>query len=131
TFAIPDDQTNAVVIEQLRTTRYRRVPVYGETPDDVVGVLNVLRFLMHPEEPYTEQLDPPSFVPETMKALDLLNSFLIHRQGLAIVLDEFGGTEGIITRGDILEEIISDAAPTREKEFYIEKLDNHRWLVSG
>ena len=73
----------------------------------------------------------PSFVPETMKAMDLLRSFLTHSQGLAIVVDEFGGTEGIITLSDIIEEIMSDAAPLGDADLYIEPLEDGRFLVSG
>jgi putative hemolysin len=73
----------------------------------------------------------PSYVAETMKAMDLLRSFLTHAQGLAIVVDEFGGTEGIITLSDITEEIISDALPLGDAGLYIEPLDDGRFLVSG
>jgi putative hemolysin len=73
----------------------------------------------------------PSYVAETMKAMDLLRSFLTHSQGLAIVVDEFGGTEGIITLSDITEEIISDAAPLGDADLYIEPLDDGSFLVSG
>jgi putative hemolysin len=66
-----------------------------------------------------------------MKAMDLLRSFLTHAQGLAIVVDEFGGTEGIITLSDITEEIISDALPLGDAQLYIEPLDDGRFLVSG
>ena len=73
----------------------------------------------------------PSYVPETMKAMDLLRNFLSHPQGMAIVVDEFGGTEGIITLSDIVEEIMSDAAPLGDADLYIEPLDDCRFLVSG
>jgi CBS domain containing-hemolysin-like protein len=66
-----------------------------------------------------------------MKAMDLLRSFLTHPQGLATVVDEFGGTEGIITLSDIIEEIISDAAPLGDADLYIEPLEDGRFLVSG
>ena len=96
---------------QMQETAHRRVPVYADTPDQIVGILDVKHFLLDQREHYTEALIAPSFVPETMRALDLLRSFLSHAQGLAIVVDEFGGTEGIITLTDIIEEIMSDAAP--------------------
>jgi putative hemolysin len=66
-----------------------------------------------------------------MKAMDLLRNFLTHPQGLAIVVDEFGGTEGIITLSDIIEEIMSDAAPLGDADLYIEPLKDGRFLVNG
>jgi CBS domain containing-hemolysin-like protein len=131
TFALPDDLTNEEAITQLRQRRHRRVPVYADTPDQIVGVLDVKLFLLNPADHYTEVMGAPSYVAETMKAMDLLRSFLSHPQGLAIVVDEFGGTEGIITLSDITEEIISDAAPLGDAGLYIEPLDDARFLVSG
>ncbi len=80
---------------------------------------------------YTEKLIAPSFVPETMRALDLLKLFLTHPQGMAVVVDEFGGTEGIITMSDIVEEILSDALPRGDVDLYIEPLEHGKFLVSG
>ncbi len=131
TFALPDDLTNDEAIAQLKSKRHRRVPVYADTPDQIVGVLDVKRFLLDPQEHYTEVVDAPSFVPETMPAMNLLRSFLSHPQGLAVVVDEFGGTEGIITIADIVEEIMSDAAPLGDADLYIELLEDGRLLVSG
>jgi putative hemolysin len=130
-FAIPDDLTNEEAMQRLREGRHRRVPVYGETPDDIVGMLEVTRFFLNPGEPYAEQMNPPSFVPETMKALVLLKSFITHPQGMAIVVDEFGGTEGAVTLADIVEEIISDAVPSGEQELYIEPLGEGRVIAAG
>ena len=131
TFALPDDLTNEEAIAQLKEKRHRRVPVYADTPDQVLGILDVKKFLLDPGEHYTENLVAPSFVPETMRALDLLRSFISHPQGLAVVVDEFGGTEGIITLADIIEEIMSDAAPLGQADLYIEPLEDGRLLVSG
>ncbi len=132
TFALPDDLTNAEAIVRLKEKRFRRVPVYADTPDQIVGVIDVKRFLLQPDSLYTDEaLIAPSFVAETMKAIDLLRSFLAHPQGLAIVVDEFGGTEGIITLSDIVEEIMSDAAPLGDASLYIEPLGDGHLLVSG
>ena len=120
TFAIPDDLPNEEAIALLKQRRHRRVPVYAETPDQIVGIVDVKQFLLDPSRRYTETLIVPSFVPETMPAMELLHRFLSHPQGLAIVVDEFGGTEGIVTLGDIIEEILSDAAPLGDAELYIE-----------
>jgi CBS domain containing-hemolysin-like protein len=130
-FAVPDDLTNDELLPMLREKRYRRVPVYGETPDDIVGVLDVNEFLLEPHGSYTERLIPPSFVSETMKAIDLLRSFLRHPQGLAVVVDEHGGTEGLVTLADLVEEIISDAVPQTDQALYIEPVGDDQLLVSG
>ena len=131
TFALPDDLPNDTAIARLKERRHRRVPVYVDTADQVLGIIDVKTFLLNPHEHYTETLLPPSFVPETMRALDLLKLFLTHAQGLAIVVDEFGGTEGIITMSDIVEEILSDAAPRGDVDLYIEPLDDGKFLVNG
>ncbi len=131
TFVVPDDLPNEEAIALFKQRRHHRVPVYAETPDQIAGIVDVKQFLLDPSEHYTETLIPPSFVPETMPAMNLLRSFLSHPQGLAIVVDEFGGTEGIITLDDIIEEIISDAAPLGDAELYIEPLEQGCFLVSG
>ncbi|MEY2492351.1 MAG: magnesium and cobalt exporter, family [Verrucomicrobiota bacterium] len=130
-FAVPDDLTNEEIIAQLKFRRHRRVPVYADSPDNILGIIEVKSFLLHPQEHYTETMLPPSFVPETMRALDLLRSFLARPQGMAIVVDEFGGTEGIVTISDIIEDIIGDAAPLGDADLYIESLDNGRYIVNG
>ncbi len=131
TFALPDDLTNEEAIAQLKERRHRRVPVYADTPDQVVGIIDTRTFLLDPSEHYTENVALPSFVHETMPALNLLRNFLSHPQGLAVVVDEFGGTAGIITLSDIVEEIISDAAPLGQADLYIEPLEDGRLVVSG
>src|SRR6266540_126021 len=119
-FILPDDLTNKEVIARLKEKRHRRVPVYADTPDQILGIIDVKMFLLDPSDHYTEQLIAPSFVPETMRALDLLKRFLTHPQGMAVVVDEFGGTEGIITMDDIVEEILADALPRGDVVLYIE-----------
>src|SRR5207245_11090381 len=86
TFALADDLTNEQAIAQLKERRFRRVPVYADTPDNIVGIIDVKLFLLDSSEHYTESLLAPSFVPETMPALDLLKLFLTHPQSLAIVV---------------------------------------------
>jgi magnesium and cobalt exporter, CNNM family len=131
TFALPDDLSKEEAIARLKEKRHRRVPVYVDTPDQILGIIDVKMYLLDSSDHYTERLILPSFVPETMRALDLLKLFLTHAQGLAIVVDEFGGTEGIITLSDIVEEILGDAAPGGDTDLYIEPLENGKFLVSG
>ncbi|MBV9105473.1 MAG: HlyC/CorC family transporter [Verrucomicrobia bacterium] len=130
-FTIPDTLTNEEVIAQVRLKRHGRVPVYGESPDEILGILDVKSFLLDHDEHYTERLEAPSFVPATMRALDLLRGFLTHAQRLAIVVDEFGGTEGVVTFNDIVEEVIGDAVPRGDEALYIEEISKDKWLASG
>jgi putative hemolysin len=130
-FMLPDDLTNDEAIARLKKNRYRRVPVYADTPDQILGIIDVKLFLLDPSEHYTERLIAPSFVSETMGALELLKLFLTRPQGMGVVVDEFGGTEGIITMEDIVEEILSDVVPRDDVALYIEPLGNGRFLVSG
>ncbi len=131
-FTLPDDLTNAEAAQRVRRKRYRFVPVRGETPDDILGLLDVKEFLLHPSAShYTERLQPPSFVPETMKALDLLRSFTHHRQHLAILLDEYGGIEGIVTLSDLVEQLLGEEGPGARNELYIERLGGNRVLTAG
>jgi putative hemolysin len=130
-FFISDSITNEEVIQQLRIKRRARVPVFGDSPDEILGILDVKAFLADPSEHYAEKVDVPSFVPETMRALDLLRAFLKHPQRLAIVIDEFGGTEGVVTLSDILDEILADVAPRGDEELYLEELGNGAWLACG
>jgi putative hemolysin len=130
-FMLPDDLTNEDAIARLKQKRHRRVPVYADTPDQILGIIDVKLFLLDPAEHYTEKLLAPSFVPETMRALDLLKLFLTRPQGMGVVVDEFGGTEGIITMQNMVEEILGGTAPRDDAAFYIEPLGNGKFLVSG
>src|SRR6266566_1719122 len=130
-FMLPDDLTNEDASARLKEKRHRRVPVYADTPDQILGIIDAKLFLLDPSEHYTEKQLAPSFVPETMRALELLKLFLTRPQGMAVVVDEFGGTEGIITREDIVEEIHGDALPRGDVDLYIESLENEKFLVSG
>jgi putative hemolysin len=130
-FTIPDTLSNEEVIAQVRGKRHGRVPVYGDSPDEILGVLDVKSFLLDHQEHFSERLEAPSFVPETMRALVLLRGFLTHTQRLAIVVDEFGGTEGVVTFNDIVEEVIGDAVPRGDEALYIEEIGGGKWLASG
>src|SRR6476619_5129858 len=130
-FMLADDLTNDEAIARLKKNRYRRVPVYAHTPDQILGIIDVKLFLLDPSEHYTEKLIAPSFIPETMRAVELLKLFLTQPQGMGVVVDEFGGIEGIITMEDIVDEMLSGTVPRDGSEFYIEPLGNGKFLVSG
>src|SRR5262249_59440862 len=123
--------TNGEAIARLKERRRRRVPVYADTPDQILGIIDVKLFLLDPSDHYTEKLIAPSFIPETMRALELLKLFLTRPQGMGVVVDEFGGTEGIITMENIVEEILSGTVPRNGSAFYIETLGSGKFVVSG
>lgn len=107
---------------------YSRIPVYDGTFDSVRGILYVKDLLPHHHKPNTFRwqsiIRPPYYVPETKKINDLLEEFQTQKNHMAIVVDEYGGTSGIITMEDILEEIIGDITDESDEEkdtFTLEK----------
>jgi magnesium and cobalt exporter, CNNM family len=130
--SISDDLSIEEMIAAARKYRHRRLPMYDETPDTIVGILNTRALLLDPQIDLAEAIEFPSFVPETMNLLQLLKSLQRQQRGLAIVLDEFSGTAGIVTMEDILEEMIGKIRDEVESEgFVMEKIGPGRWRVSG
>jgi putative hemolysin len=97
-----------------------------------VGILNTRALLLDPQVDLADAIEFPSFVPQTMNLLQLLKSLQRQQRGLAIVLDEFGGTAGIVTMEDILEEMIGQIRPDADSDgFVMEKIGPGKWRVSG
>ncbi len=130
--AISDELSIEDMIEVARRYKHRRLPIYDETPDTIVGILNTRALLLDPQIDLADAIEFPSFVPQTMNLLQLLKSLQRQQRGLAIVLDEFGGTGGIVTMEDILGEMIGKIRPDADSDgFVIEKLGPGRWRVNG
>ncbi|WP_396207790.1 hemolysin family protein [Gemmatimonas sp.] len=111
--AIAEDVELAELREILRRERYSRYPVYRDTADDVVGVFLAKDFWLaeHPEAfSLREHLREPLFVPATRAAERVLDDLRRTRAHLAVVLDEYGGTAGIVTMEDLVEEVVGDIA---------------------
>jgi putative hemolysin len=129
---IPDDLSIEDMLRAARKFKHRRLPMFDETPDTVVGILNTRALLLDPEIDLSEAVEFPSFVPESMNLLQLFRSFQRQRRGLGIVLDEFGGTAGLVTTEDILEEVVGEIRGEAEAETaVVERLGEGRWRVSG
>ncbi|HOW67219.1 MAG TPA: hemolysin family protein [Candidatus Paceibacterota bacterium] len=129
---ISDDLTQEEMVAASRKYRHRRLPIYDETPDTIVGILNTRVLLLNPDVDLAEAIEFPSFVPDSMNLLQLLVSLQKQQRGLAIVLDEFGGTAGLVTIEDILEEVIGEIrSETEESGFVMERLEEGRWRVNG
>lgn len=112
------------VIDTIIKCGYSRIPVYSGTEDNIKGILYIKDLLPYLEKPETFRwqslIRPAYFVPETKKIDDLLEEFRTNKIHMAIVVDEFGGTSGIVTMEDILEEIvgeISDEYDEDEKQY--------------
>ncbi len=129
---ISDELSVEEMISAARQCKHRRIPMYDETPDTIVGILNTRALLLDPQIDLADAIEFPSFVPETMNLLQMLKSLQRQQRGLAIVLDEFGGMAGVVTMEDILEEIVGEIRSEGEAEgFVMEKLEPGRWRVNG
>lgn len=129
---ISDDLSVEEMIAAARAFKHRRLPIYDETPDTIVGILNTRLLLLDPQIELADAIEFPSFVPETMNLLHLLQSLQRQKRGMAIVLDEFGGTAGLVTMEDILSELVGTMrGPRPIGGFIMEKLSSGRWRVNG
>jgi putative hemolysin len=115
-----------------RSVKFRYLPLYRGTLDSIEGFLDVPRFLLSKQPDIAAAVIPPHFVPETAPLDTLLTAFQRERRRVAFVADEFGGTAGLLTRGDILEEIVADVDNEYgPKKFAIQESGVNRWLVNG
>ena len=129
---LSDDASVEEMIAAARKSQHRRMPIYDETPDTIVGILNTRALLLDPKIDLADAIEFPSFVPETMNLLHLFRALQKQQRGMAIVLDEFGGTAGIVTMEDILAELVGKhRAPSQPEGFVMEKLAPGRWRVNG
>jgi CBS domain containing-hemolysin-like protein len=129
---ISDELSVDEMIAAARRFKHRRLPIYDENVDTIVGVLNTRIFLLDPEADLAEAIEFPSFVPESANLLQLLKSLQRQQRGLAIVLNEFGGTAGIVTIEDILAEVLGELrAESAAEPPVLEKLGPNRWRVGG
>ena len=129
---ISDDATVEEMIAAAKRFKHRRLPIYDETPDTIVGILNTRALLLDPKIDLADAIEFPSFVPEMMNLLQLFKSLQKQQRGLAIVLDEFGGTAGLVTMEDILGQLVGKIrTETQTEGLVMEKLAPDRWRVSG
>lgn len=116
--AIEVDSGFPAVIELVRSCGHSRIPVFEGTPDHIVGILYA-KDLLKVEDPASfslrRSMRPPYVVPETKDLASLLREFQTHRVHIAIVLDEYGGTAGMVTIEDILEELVGEIADEHDE----------------
>lgn len=134
-FALNVDMKFLEVLEEIKKNGYSRVPVYAENIDNVTGVLYVKDLLPYIDRKmfnWATLVREPYFVPENKKLDDLLLEFQEKKNHLAIVVDEYGGTSGIVTLEDIIEEIVGDIIDEFDDEDLVfSKLDDFNYVFDG
>lgn len=134
-FALNKNQPYSEIIEEIVEQSYSRIPVYEDSIDNILGILYIKDLLPHLDKTefnWQDLLREPYFVPENKKLDDLLNDFKEKRNHLAIVVDEYGGTSGIISLEDIIEEIVGDISDEFDDEDLVfSKLDDFNFVFEG
>ena len=125
----------AEVLKKVEELHYSRLPVYKKNLDEIAGILNtkdLLPYINEKDFNWHSLLRPVHFVPESKLLKDLLEEFQTKRVHFAVVVDEFGGTSGIVTMEDILEEIIGDIRDEfDEDESAVKRLDENNYVVDA
>ena len=134
---VVDIKTNyKQLLEIIIKWGYSRIPVYAGTRDNIKGILYSKDLLPHLDKPanfrWQSLIRQAYYVPETKKIDDLLNEFQENKVHLALVVDEYGGTSGLVTLEDILEEIVGDISDEYDnEEVLFTKLDNHTFIFEA
>jgi len=134
-FALSDEETYEVVLEKILENGFSRNPVYKENVDNIIGVLYAKDLLAHLDKKtlkWQELIREAFFVPENKKLDDLLSDFRGRKNHLAIVVDEYGGTSGLVTLEDVIEEIVGDINDEfDDDELTYSKIDVNNYIFEG
>ena len=134
-FALNEEMKFPEVLEEIKKNGYSRIPVFAENMDAILGVLYVKDLLPYIDRKtfnWMSLIREPYFVPENKKLDDLLLEFQEQKKHLAVVVDEYGGTSGIVTLEDIIEEIVGDISDEFDDEDLIfSKLDDYTYVFEG
>jgi len=134
-FALSDDTPYVEVLQKILKHGYSRNPVYHDSIDNIIGVLYAKDLLAHLNKKqfkWQKLIREPFFVPENKKLDDLLDEFRDKKNHLAIVVDEYGGTSGIVTLEDVIEEIVGDINDEFDDDDIIySKIDANNYIFDG
>jgi len=120
-----------VVKSKFIQTKLSKILVYKNNIDNIVGYIHSFDLFKNPKN-IKSILLPLSFVPESMKAMELLNEFIENNKGVAVVVDEFGGTAGMITIEDVTEEIVGEIMDEHDhEEIYDQKINDRTFILLG
>lgn len=132
-----DVDTVRATVERMHGTGYSRLPVFHEDIDSIVGIVHYKDLVFplmegHGDDPVSKYAYEPMFVPETKDIFPLLSEMQTNRQQMAIVVDEYGGTDGLITIEDIVEEVVGEIIDESDAENkYITVIGADAWRVDG
>jgi gliding motility-associated protein GldE len=134
-FALDEATSYIEIVPEILKNGYSRIPVYKDSIDSVIGVLHVKDLLPHLQKKqfnWTELIRTPFFVPENKKLDDLMVEFREKKNHLAIVVDEYGGTSGIVSLEDVIEEIVGDITDEfDDNDLTYSKLDANNFVFEG
>jgi len=134
-FALSETSSYKEILPEIIANGYSRIPVYKDSVDTITGILYVkdlMPYIDRKNLDWKELLREPYFVPENKKLDDLLNEFKKMKMHLAIVVDEYGGTSGLISLEDIIEEIVGDISDEFDDEDLVfSKLDESTFVFEG
>jgi gliding motility-associated protein GldE len=123
------------MFDEVMESGFSRIPVYRESIDHIAGILyikDLLPYVDHEAFDWTSLLRQPFFVPENKKIDDLLREFQGRKMHMAVVVDEYGGTSGIVTLEDVMEEIVGEITDEfDEDDIHFSKLDDYNYIFEG
>jgi CBS domain containing-hemolysin-like protein len=125
------DGDPAGLIKMFTATRLRKIPVFEKDIDHVLGVIHAKRLLLNPTAPLRQLVAKVPFVPEAANVERLLLQFRVTRTQMAIVVDEYGGTAGLVTLEDVMEEIVGDIPDARGAAPAVQHLIEGEYLLDG
>lgn len=132
---VDHEMTMKEVGEVFNEHTFSRLPVYNETIDDIIGILHerdYMRLLLAGDEDWHKVIQPAECFPENVKIQHLLQSLQQQQAHMAVIVDEFGGTQGIVTMEDILEELVGEIWDEHDEVVVdYEELEDHSYSVSG
>lgn len=129
------DEPKESYLALVRSQEYHFLPVYENTPDEIEGFLDVRAYLLDPEHDFDKALRKPVFVPETATLDDILITMQRSRRHIVCVMDEYGGTAGLVTRGDVLTvltgDIPEDSSEEPSEDIVKKENEDNVWIIDG
>lgn len=129
--ALPYEVDTQTLKETFQESGFSKIPIYKGDIDNIIGYIHCLEMFEH-QDSWREHIKRMPFVPENMAAQKLMSTFMQQKRSIAVVIDEFGGTAGIVTLEDLMEEIVGEIEDEHDNQDYLAKqLNEHELLVSA